>query len=172
MSNHKKNVYGRYMQCDESPFLDSGGPQGWLAPVELALKCGSELLMLPESRNISRIYSARKQEWGILSWRCSMSLKFQRNDRPYTGEVTSINGKFAGPGIKNYICRTLSNSPISKLMHSALEPSIKYRFPEFWHQFSSIASTAENTSAVMQSLENQPWLGKTVVETNSLFFFF
>ena len=56
-----------------------------------------------------------------MSWRYSMSLKFERNDRPQTGEVTAINGKFAGPGIKYDICCTLSNASLSKLMHSALE---------------------------------------------------
>ena len=50
-----------------------------------------------------------------------MSLKFERNDRPQTGEVTAINGKFAGPGIKYDICRALANASLSKLTHSALE---------------------------------------------------
>ena len=36
------------MSRDESPFLDIGDLQGWLAAMGSALKHGSELLMLPE----------------------------------------------------------------------------------------------------------------------------
>ena len=48
----KKNVSRRCMSHDESPFLDLGDLQGWLAAVGSALKRSSELLMLPESRDI------------------------------------------------------------------------------------------------------------------------
>lgn len=48
MFSHEKNVSGRCMSRDESPFLDIGDLQGWLAAMGSALKHGSELLMLPE----------------------------------------------------------------------------------------------------------------------------
>lgn len=64
------------MSRDESPFLDLGDLQGWLAAMGSALKHSSELLMLTELRDICRIYGARNREWRILSWRYSMSLKF------------------------------------------------------------------------------------------------
>ena len=49
------------MPRDESPFLDLGGLQGWLAAVGSALRRSSELLMLPESRDICRIDDARNR---------------------------------------------------------------------------------------------------------------
>lgn len=42
------------MSRDESPFLDLGDLQGWLAAVDS--QRSSELLMLPESRDICQIY--------------------------------------------------------------------------------------------------------------------
>lgn len=65
MFSHEKNVSGRCMSHDESPFLDLGELQGWLAAMGSALKHSSELLMLPESRDVCRMYGARSRSGGF-----------------------------------------------------------------------------------------------------------